>query len=76
MADEKFKEAMEELFAKARVVQATFSTKEGKECLEVLRRQFAVRLEADDAHKTTFKAGRADVYLWIVQMMNLTQDGR
>lgn len=82
MADEagKQKNARDEMLArlleKAAVVKRTFATEDGQKCLELLRREFALSLEAKEPEGIIFKAGRADAYNWIMQMVNLTPDGR
>jgi hypothetical protein len=72
----KVNEALGRLQQKAAVVQRTFATEDGKECLEILRREFAMNLDAKDQHAVLFKAGRCDAYNWLMQMINLTKEGR
>lgn len=64
------------LLEKAGAVKRTFATEDGQRCLEILRREFALSLEAKEEHGVAFKAGRCDAYNWIMQMVNLTPDGR
>jgi hypothetical protein len=74
--EKKVSDAVARLRQKAEAVRRTFATSEGKECLEILRREFAMSLDAKEEHAVLFKAGRCDAYNWIMQMINLTEEGR
>jgi hypothetical protein len=74
--DKALKEALEPLLRKSAVLKRVFSTEEGREALEILRREFTLKLEAKEEHGIVFKAGRCDAYNWIMQMLNLTPEGR
>lgn len=67
---------LEELRKRIARLNALTNTPEGREIVEILRRQFLTRLQGKDELDMAFKSGCANVVAWLMEAQQFNPEGR